>query len=279
VLEPEAINDILLVGSSNAGTLRVTDFNLASAKGGSLSGAFILRPVESDSELTLNLRGRNLRLGLPVESPGEFAGLPKYDIDAALRGSGTTVAELAGSLNGFLRVVSGPGSVRASAMRLFTQDFLSQVLDTVNPFAKQDPLSQVKCAVLVVKATDGMVTGQPALVVQTNMLNIFAKADVDLKAENLSVEFNTVPQKGIGLSLSNLVTPYVKVGGTLANPNLALNPEGALLEGGAAVATAGISFLATRFVDRYLSAKDACGKAVADTAAEFERLAKQYQAN
>ena len=53
---------------------------------------------------------------------------------------------------------------------------------------------------------------------QSDRLNIFANADVDLKTEKLVAEFNTVPQKGLGISLSNLVNPYVNVTGTLANP-------------------------------------------------------------
>jgi hypothetical protein len=159
---------------------------------------------------------------------------------------------------------------------MFTQDFLSQILNTVNPFAKTEPYTQLKCAAILIKATNGTIEGQPALVVQTDKLNIFANANVDLKSEKIDVALNTVPQTGLGISLSDLVTPYTKVGGTLANPTLALDAEGAILQGGAAVATAGISFLAMRFKDRYLSAKDACGKAVGDTNEEFENLQKQY---
>ena len=55
---------------------------------------------------------------------------------------------------------------------------------------------------------------------------------------------STVPQKGLGLSVTDLVNPYVKLSGTLAKPSLTLDPEGVLLEGGTAVATAGISILA-----------------------------------
>ncbi len=85
-----------------------------------------------------------------------------------------------------------------------------------------------------------------------------------------------MPQTGIGIGLSDMVTPYTKVSGTLAHPTLVLDPEGALVEGSLVVATAGISFLARRFKERYLSAKDACGKAIDDTSEEFARLDAQY---
>ena len=46
------------------------------------------------------------------------------------------------------------------------------------------------------------------------------------------------------------VTPYFKIGGTLANPRLALDVKGAAVSGGAAVATAGVSILAEGLWDR-----------------------------
>lgn len=87
---------------------------------------------------------------------------------------------------------------------------------------------------------------------------------MNLGTEKFRVDIRTVPQKGLGFSVSDLVNPYVKLGGTLAKPALTLDPEGVLIEGGAAVATGGVSLLAKHFEERFIDAKDACGKAVAD---------------
>ena len=75
------------------------------------------------------------------------------------------------------------------------------------------------------------------------------------------------PQKGLGLSISGLVNPYIKLTGTLGNPALVVDPESILVEGSVAVATAGISILAKSFKDRFLSGKDPCGKALAEAEA------------
>lgn len=45
---------------------------------------------------------------------------------------------------------------------------------------------------------------------------------------------------------------------------------------GASVATGGVSLLARRFKDRFLSGKDACGRAVADTNAYLQALKELY---
>jgi len=105
---------------------------------------------------------------------------------------------------------------------------------------------------------------------QTDKLRIFANANIDLKTEKLDANFKIVPRKGLGISLSGLVNPYIKVTGTLGKPALVIDPEGALIEGSLAVATAGLSILAKSFKNRFLSDKDPCGTALADADEKIE---------
>jgi hypothetical protein len=191
--------------------------------------------------------------------------------------SGKNPSELAGGLNGYLKITSGTGKIKAGSMQMFTSDFLFQLLNTINPFAKTDPNTNLKCAVILATLEQGKLFGKPALVLQSDRLNVFAVTNIDLSTESLDVTFNTVPQKGLGLSLSNLVNPYVKVVGTLGSPILALNQEGAILEGGAAVATGGLSIIALGLKDRFLSDKNPCGSAIAKTDEQFGVLAEKYR--
>jgi hypothetical protein len=114
------------------------------------------------------------------------------------------------------------------------------------------------------------------MVVQSERLNILASASIDLSTEGLNVEINTIPQKGLGLSLSTLVNPYVRVIGTLAAPKLSLNQESALIEGGAAIATGGLSILALGLKDRFLSDKHPCDTAVSEAADKFTSLEAKH---
>jgi hypothetical protein len=121
----------------------------------------------------------------------------------------------------------------------------------------------VECAVILLHIDDGVVDGAPAFVQQTDKLRIFANARIDLKTEKINADFKMTPRKGIGISLSGLVNPYIKLTGTLGKPALVLDPESVFIEGGVAVATAGLSILAKSFKDRFLSDKDPCGTALA----------------
>ncbi|HSD68911.1 MAG TPA: AsmA family protein, partial [Woeseiaceae bacterium] len=135
-LRQRPMKDVRLVGSLKAGELKVSDFSLASERGGSLSGGFRLRPDGPGAELLVRINGGNLIIGLKANTPEEVEALPKYDVDFVLHGKGATVAEVAGSLNGYTRLVTGPGRTRAGAARIFTQDVVFELLNTLNPFAR-----------------------------------------------------------------------------------------------------------------------------------------------
>jgi hypothetical protein len=62
------------------------------------------------------------------------------------------------------------------------------------------------------------------------------------------------------------VTPFVKLGGTLASPGVGLNKKGVLLSGGAAVLTGGLSFLYQGVGDR-ASSGDLCEQTLAEVGA------------
>ena len=275
-LRERTLRDITLIGSVVDGTLTVNEFDLKSADGGELSGQMILRPADNGVEFGMRLLGSNITIGLPAYTAEELDALPTYELNLAFITAGDTVREMAGNMNGYLRLVGSEGRIRFGTMRMFTQDFLSELLSALNPFSASDPYSNLKCTAVLAAVEDGQVVGAPVLVLQSDKLNIFVNATVDLKTERLSAEFNTVPQQGLGISLSNLINPYVRVSGTLANPALGFNPESALIEGGLAVATGGLSILALSFKDRFLSTKDPCGKAISDADESFRALEQRY---
>jgi hypothetical protein len=259
------------------GALRTPKFELKTDSGGELSGKFALVPEAQGAKIGMRLFGRNLDLGLPAESSEELQALPHYDVNVALHSLGNNPRELAAALNGYVRLTAGEGRVKAGGMAVFTQDFMFELLNTVNPLARKDPYAKLECVVLLATMRQGKVLGKPFLVVKSERLNIFANINVDLGSERLDASITTVPQKGLGLSLSNLVNPFVKVGGSLSSPYLALDPEGVLLEGGAAVATGGLSILAMGLKDRFLSDKDPCGTAIKAADEEFEKLEENYK--
>lgn len=268
--------DLQVNASIKDGSLQVDTFKLTGEYGGKLWGGLGIRPVAGSVEFWMRFFGENVDLGLPAESEDEQRALPRYDLKLAFITRGNTVREMAGTVNGYLKVVGGAGVLRTGMMKVFTQDFLFELLDAVNPFLENDPYTKLECMAILATVEDGQIIGKPLLVAQSERLKIVADARINLKTETVDADFNTVAQKGIGISLNDLVNPYVKVGGTLKSPALRFDQNSALIEGGAAVATAGISILAKNLAGRFLGASDPCGQAITQAEEKFTQLEKTY---
>ena len=110
---------------------------------------------------------------------------------------------------------------------------------------------------------------------QTDKMTVVAKGEVDLQTENIHFVFNTKLRKGIGISASMVVNPFVSVTGTLLKPVVGLDPAAVVVKGTVAVATVGISLLVKSLADRFLSSKDPCGDALKKSRKQLESSAKK----
>ncbi len=273
---PRSLSDLSLKARISGGVLTVPAFVLVGERGARFEGALVMRPEGAGGQVGLRIDGQGLDLGLPAANQAEQEALPLYDVRVMLDASGSTVRQLAASANGYVRIVSGAGRLRTRNMRLFTNDFLAELLSTIDPFLEDDPYTNVQCAVVAAVVENGEVSGEPGLVVQSDRLLIAARARIDLRNEILEADINTVPRKGLGVSVSSFINPYIKVGGTLAGPHFEIDPKSTLLEGGAAIMTGGISILAKSMFDRVTASADPCGDAADAAGPAIRRIEQQF---
>jgi hypothetical protein len=137
---------------------------------------------------------------------------------------------------------------------------LDEILTTINPFRKSDPYTTFVCIVLPLKIVNGVVSSAPSTLVSTDKMHMALTSVVDLKSEGIVMNIRTTPKKGISISAGELLNPYIKVVGTLAAPRMAVDEKGVLLTGGAAVATGGLTLLASAVWDRMRRSQDRCTK-------------------
>jgi uncharacterized protein involved in outer membrane biogenesis len=256
--------DVILTAALDDRGLVVERFGL-SGRRGRIHGEMAYKPDADDWHLDAAIRGDELVFA-PLEEPEEqLRARPEFSLDAEFDGRGANVRDLLATLDGRVLMHSDDGVLPTGSrrvMRLLFGDFGTELLQAVNPLAESSGKTRINCAVLMLHVDGGVVTGDPAFVMQTDMLNIFGKGKIDLATEDLDLDFNTQQRKGVGLSLGDLVNPYTKVGGTLASPVLELDTTGALVEGGAAFATGGLTVIAKALRNRFLSNRDPCGAAL-----------------
>lgn len=246
----------------DGGYLQVARLAIAGDRG-QLSLQGDVRRSAPGIETDLVLRARDLRLGVLVRAD-DLRRLPPYDLDAQLSARGRSLRELAATLNGELRLSSGPGQVEPTGIEHLLGSIGEQLVNALMPVAAKEHLIRLECSAAGLRAVDGIVTLAPGYVARTDKVDIAAGGTIDLKTERLAVQFRNAPRKGIGVSAAGLVRPYVKLGGTLSQPTLVLDPPAALLSGGVAVATGGLSIVAVHLLERLSTTGDPCAQVLAD---------------
>lgn len=257
--------DVMLAATLDDRELVVETFGV-SGRRGRLRGEMVYKPGADGWLFDAVIRGDELVFASPTETEEQLRERPAFSLDAEFNGRGANLRDLLATLDGRVLMHSGAGVMPAGSgrfVKLLFGDFATELLQTINPLARSSSKTSIECAVLMLQVDEGVVAGNPALVMQTDMLNIFAKGQVNLATEAVDFDFNTQQRKGIGLSIGDLVNPYTKVGGTLASPMIRLDETGAIVEGGAAFATGGLTVIAKALSNRFLSDPDPCATALA----------------
>lgn len=241
--------------------IEVRPFTVTGEFGGTISGEYLLDSSGEVPRLEADLRITDMKLEMGALEGQDRATLPAGNIDLELHGTGRTRREMVSGLDGKVRLSVGPGTLAPAGYSFLLGDFTTELFNTLNPFSEPNQYTQLECAIAAADITSGQVKLDPTILV-TNQLTIVSQGRIDLDTERLDITYNTMQRKGLGISASDLVNPFVKVGGTLLSPSLELDPTGTVVKGGIAAATAGLSILATSLAERYLGSKDPCGKAL-----------------
>lgn len=230
--------------------------------GGTVRGTLMLRARETPARLEIRAEANDLRLNLMSGAQTEPRQIPPVGLSVDLESEGRSPRELAAAASGRVLFTQGPGRiVSGAAVPWLSGDLLTQLFEALNPFRRQEPYSELECGVLLVELKDGQ--GElPVVLFQNGRLRVVGKGAVDLRTEQLQVEFNTQPRKGIGVGADMFVTPFVMLGGTLASPSIEMNKRAVLLRGGAAFLSGGLTILGKSLIDRASGQRDSCAGAL-----------------
>jgi hypothetical protein len=192
-----------------------------------------------------------------------LGGSPEHQTHSFYKGhietKGNTIREVVRNSTGTFVFKGGGGKIDNKGIDLILGDVLEQMLMKLNPYSKNETTSNMICHAGAMKIENGEIILAPGLVVRTDKLDIASAGTINLRNEKLNLALRTRSRSGIGISASKALTPYFKIGGTLAYPRLAINAKGAVVSGSAAAATAGLSIIAGGLWDRWIAtAKNPC---------------------
>ena len=261
-----ALDDVTMDVLLKNGDLEIKPFKFT-AGGGEADVGLAVRSQEKPAVLTATLKVNRLETGPMLDKLG-YQRHVEGNMDAALNldGSGDSVAALMAGLNGNIRLTMSNGQVDSRYLELLEKYLGSGILHMLNPFEAKRKYTPVNCFVNKVEIKNGL--ADIKILLDTDHTSIFSAGDIDLKTEKLNIGIKPSPKKGampgdISFSLGGLSKPF-KLGGTLADPHLVIDPGGtAFLIGKFAGALAlGPIGIAAFFADVSLGKKDLCASAL-----------------
>jgi len=269
-LTSSAVMDLLLVDGTLASRELSWDGEFSS---GYAQLVVTSRDGEANVDLYMNSRKIPM-LWLLAGNPDDGAD---WTYLVRLQSHGDSLRSLAANLNGALVYKGGGGRLNNKGLDFVLGDLVGETFARLNPQMTREPFTRVVCSAGAMSVKDGVVAVVPGMVMRMDKVDIASGGSIDLRNERIDIVFNSKSRKGIGISIGKAITPYLKIGGTLARPQLAMNAASAALSTGAAVATTGLSIIAGGLWDRWIAtAGDPCERlftrATEGTRAEFLAL-------
>ncbi len=250
------LNSVKANGSLHKGILQA-NVGFRTITGGHSENSFILDASSEQADLQANMDARNIQMKILSGKVKETRDIPVTDFSAELKSKGNSPHILAANSNGRVILITRDGLIDNTIITNISGDILAQLLMALNPFAKQEPHSNLDCGIVALNIQNGTSTIETFLV-QDDKIMIVAGGDIDLKTEKIDIEFNTKPREGMGISADMFVTPFVALGGTLIDPGIRVKKTGTLFTLGTALATGGLSLAVQGGIDRITGEVDQC---------------------
>ena len=229
----------------------------AAIEPGTLASSLSIKPVADTYELKVNVTTRDAPLPF-INTGVDTTDALSQKVDLYLESRGTNLRDIAGRLDGFVWYRSEERQIENFRLGLVFGDFIDQLFRLVNPFSSRETTTNVVCTRLLFEATDGRFQTTPAVLFRTDRINTVAVGYADMKTEKIDFGIESSARTGLGISAGDLVNPFIRISGTLNEPRLALDPTGTIIQGSAAVLTAGLSIVAQSLYRRWLNPGASC---------------------
>jgi len=224
---------------------------------GSVSASIYLGPSGEGYDLAVMLNAENIHIGLLATGDQDRESVPPVGGQIEFRGTGSSLHDLMASLNGNVAVRQDAGRVRNLGSSKLFGDLAVEIVRTLNPSSKTQKYTTLDCGIYDVEIKDGVATIEN-FALQTDRMAVVARGNVNLGSERLNLSVQATPREGLGISIGGVVNSFLKLGGTLRDPKLAIDPAGSVTTYGAAVATGGLSLVAKGLWGRVKASADIC---------------------
>lgn len=194
-----------------------------------------------DARLDLQAQGKIAALGVIMkvdqldlgriakEVQGREVIQGRLDADIQVKGRGSSVAGVMGSLDGTSVMVMQNGKVDNATIDLLAGDIGSGLIKLMGLSSQESQYTDVQCFVSGFTIKGGR-ADTTALVIDSDRMSVIGEGEIDLKTERLSLAFVPSLKGGTGSRRSdrvkaslNELAGILKVGGTLVRPSFSID--------------------------------------------------------
>lgn len=209
------------------GRLKADPVRIGTPAGEELEISGTVRALSADKgSFALRIDGKSIDLGAALGQAQKritMSGGPT-DFRLQLASSGSSVRALMDALDGSARISVGPARIHHDSADL-SAGLVRRVLDLVNPFRRTDPDTDVRCIAIRVSIADGVITSDRGIAFETTKYNVVASGTINLGTEALALGVTPTVNQGFALG-TDQVAENVRIGGTLANPDIGMGMAG-----------------------------------------------------
>jgi uncharacterized protein involved in outer membrane biogenesis len=229
VLLPKiALNNLSVSMNLKDGNLEVKPFKALMA-GGTVDAQLDLQGQGKVAVLGAAVKIEQLDVGRMLKDLKGIESMEgRLDADINVKGRGSSIAGLMGSLDGKSVLVMGKGKIDSKYIDLLGGSFGSGLIKLLG-VTPGSGFTAVNCLVSGFNIKDGH-ADTTALVLDTDQMSVVGDGEINLKNETLNLALNPSPKGGIGTGTTGKVTASLgeiakafRLNGTLAHPSLGID--------------------------------------------------------
>ena len=267
-LQDAVFTDVNIAVNAKQGSMQIKPMQGHFGDGGFIGDLNLqIKDRDTDSNADRDMVDLSVAFDLTGIDLEAFGILPRDELTGGdveshiqLTGIGASTAELVASLQGDIVLLVEGATLANDIVELAGSDVLLQMVNKLNPFHKEDPSTELSCALVHFDIDSGVMKSERELVMETDKMKIVGSGKINLAEENLDITFSPSAKQGVGVNVGSLVK-FMKLGGRLTAPAPQVDALGVLQSGaaiGAALSTGGVSVLAEGLAKRALNAGSAC---------------------
>jgi uncharacterized protein involved in outer membrane biogenesis len=247
----EADNLSLKAGVNN-GVLTVNPFHL-SFGGGEFDASIIIDANNQDINIeavSKDILLQNLHKEFATSSKNDFGVLSggSTNLYLNLHGSGVTYRQLVQNLKGQSIVVVNKSEIQTGALSFMSNNFISEILNVLNLKKVKVNKIDLNCAVVRADFANGRATFPKGIAVSSQQLSFVSDGYINMKNDKLDFSLQPFSGKLFDTNIAQTLSSFIKIKGTVQQPQIAIDDKQALGAIVGIAATGGTAYLGSKLV-------------------------------